>query len=128
MYERRDVDALHHGVVGLLVECLNRHFEVDADLLPIMKSFASLEASVNLEAIQKLLGTDLGLAELLLQLDNVSDWRKDGLQDDINQGIQKCDNQGWFGGGGGCLLKPFWWLNNTFQCLKYLNKNTKHSI
>jgi hypothetical protein len=80
--DHRNVESVCNEVVDFLVEFLQQRFEVDEEVMQIIKPFASLQSSANLQKVHKLLGSDLDAAEIsleyqdLLESENIDALRK----------------------------------------------------
>jgi hypothetical protein len=85
--DKRNVNAVCTEVILSLVEYLEQRFEMDADIVRVIKPFAELQptTSCSLKDVHKLLGSDLDLTDLsleyeeLLAMDNLDNARKMAL-------------------------------------------------
>ena len=69
--QERSVDAIINEISTSLVEFLNQRFSVDKEVLDTIKPFVQLQPSANIPKIHNLLGTDLDLATLALEYEEI---------------------------------------------------------
>lgn len=85
--QKRDVSAVCVELIDSLVEFLNERFEIDTELLKILKPFATLETTSDLKMVHSILGKDLNLTDLsleyteLLEHDKINQFRQLSLAD-----------------------------------------------
>lgn len=65
--QKRDVSAVCNEVVLSLAEFLEQRFEIDDNLLLVLKPFATLKKSADLDQVHKMICEDLDLTEIALE-------------------------------------------------------------